>query len=176
MKKAMVLAGLVLFVSGCSVAPQAVNMVPDSRGFQFKPSGKTLQVKMVSGGEESDALIAGSKINDTNFYEALTLSLIRSGLFANVNTENLRDYSLTAAILNQDQPVMGLNMTVSMVVGYTLTRISDQTVVMKETIPSTYTAKMGDAFVGMTRVKKANEGAVRENISQFLQKLSKLEL
>jgi hypothetical protein len=40
-----------------------------------------------------------------------------------------------------------------------------------ETIDAPYTATMSDAFVGMERLKLANEGAIRTSIQMFFDKL-----
>ena len=43
--------------------------------------------------------------------------------------------------------------------------------VWTEQVVTPFTATMGDAFVGSTRLKLANEGAVRKNIAQLVAKL-----
>ena len=44
----------------------------------------------------------------------------------------------------------------------------DKSIVFQKTIKSPYTATIGDAFVGMTRLTLANEGSAKENIYKLL--------
>ncbi len=48
--------------------------------------------------------------------------------------------------------------------------------VWSDTIKSSYTAKVGEAFVVVERLKKANEGAARVNIREGTKRLSALSL
>jgi hypothetical protein len=57
-----------------------------------------------------------------------------------------------------------------------LIRASDKSVVWRKPITSTFTAGMGDAFAGVTRLRMAVEGAARANIAQGLKEISDLKL
>lgn len=48
-------------------------------------------------------------------------------------------------------------------------------VVWQEMIKSEYSQGVGDAFVGATRFRMANDGAIRENIKKGMLKLSALK-
>ena len=67
--------------------------------------------------------------------------------------------------------MMGFSMTVDMKVSYTLRK--GGSTVWQRTIDSTHTATPGEAFVGVTRLRMATEGAARENIRQALKALSR---
>lgn len=71
---------------------------------------------------------------------------------------------------------MGLNMTVEAQTEWQLRTTLDEPAIWREHINTDYTATVGDAFVGLKRLRLANEGAIRENISVGLKKLSKLKL
>jgi len=142
---------------------------------KFVRTDKTISVKMVYGGKESDPIFTGSKIDNTSFMGALLISLTNSNLFSKINPSESPDYYLSAMILSQDQPFAGLDMTVTLFVRYIISG-KDETQIWQKDILSQYTAAFGDAFVGATRLNKANEGAVRENIRLFLEELSKVKL
>jgi hypothetical protein len=72
--------------------------------------------------------------------------------------------------------MMGFNMTVTLETNWTLSRKSDGKVVWQKAIPSTFTAKAGEAFAGVTRLRLANEGAARTNIEQAIKEISALDL
>ena len=66
--------------------------------------------------------------------------------------------------------------TVTLETGWALTKASDKSVVMRKAVRSSHTAQMSDSFVGVTRLRLALEGAVRNNISQGLQAISELPI
>jgi len=59
---------------------------------------------------------------------------------------------------------------------WSLSEQKTKKVVMRDSIESSHTATMGQAFVGVTRLRLAVEGAVRENIRQGLMGISRLQL
>ena len=118
----------------------------------------------VSGGEPGPL-----KISDEGFAEALRTSIQSSGVFGGVSDQG--PYRLEAFIGTLSQPMMGFSMTVDMKVSYTLRK--GGSTVWQRTIDSTHTATPGEAFVGVTRLRMATEGAARENIRQALQALSR---
>jgi hypothetical protein len=67
-------------------------------------------------------------------------------------------------------------MTVKMEVGWTLKRASDDKTVWQEAIRSEHTSTPGEAFAGVTRVRLATEGAVKNNIAEAMSKLATLSL
>lgn len=129
-------------------------------------SGRTSErvFVFVSGGEPGPL-----KISDEGFAEALRSSIQSSGLFGGVSDQG--PYRLEAFIGTLSQPMMGFSMTVDMKVSYTLRK--GGSTVWQRTIDSTHTATPGEAFVGVTRLRMATEGAARENIRQALQALSR---
>lgn len=66
-------------------------------------------------------------------------------------------------------------MTVKAVVNYKLTDKTSHNTILKETIDSSYTAQFSDSVVGVKRLRLANEGAIKENIKQFIEKLNHLK-
>jgi len=66
---------------------------------------------------------------------------------------------------------MGFDMTVTMFAEWALVRARTNVEVWKRSIKTTHTATVGDAFVGVTRLRLANEGAAKENIRKGLEAL-----
>jgi hypothetical protein len=96
--------------------------------------------------------------------------------FSSVVEGKTGDYVLNVNIFNVTQPSMGFSSTVSMEMGWILTRADNGTVVWRESIKSEHTTSTSEAFVGVTRLKMATEGAARKNVALGLQKLSALSL
>jgi hypothetical protein len=129
----------------------------------------------VSGGSETSS-IGASKIADSDFSEAIKTSITQSGLFSKIAAAGAADYDLNVQIVRLDQPMMGLAMTVTMESTWRLTRRNDQKTVWEKGIITPFTAKMGEAFVGTTRLRLANEGAARENIKDAITQMGALKL
>jgi len=129
----------------------------------------------VTGGSATSAAGA-SKISDEDFAEALRQSIAQSGLFARISAANQADYRLDLQIVRLEQPMIGLSMTVTIEVTWRLARQSDHQTVWQKSVTSTYTAKMGEAFAGVTRLRHATEGAARENIKDAIGQMSALSL
>lgn len=107
-----------------------------------------------------------------NFSEALVESLHKTDLFKSVENSGNAVFRLETTIEDLAQPAQGFNMTVQLEVDWKLIRISDSHVLWHEKIHSTYTARLGAAFAGWTRMRIATEGAARKNIEEGLEKLA----
>jgi len=128
----------------------------------------------VSGGKET-ASMGASQISDQAFAQALRDSIEKSGLFARVSPSGAR-YKLTGFIGKVDQPLIGFSLTVKMEVSYTLVDTQSGTTVWTKDIATEYTAKTGEAFAAVKRLRLANEGAARENIQQAIAAMTTLTL
>lgn len=167
---------LIFMMIDCAFSPSLVNMIPITTQYQFSNTNKTITLNMIYGGEESDPMFKGSRIDNASYMGALLQSLTNSNLFSKINPSGNPDYYLDVMIISQNQPFAGFNMTVTLLVRYTIINGKDNTQIWQKDISSKYTAAFGDALVGATRLNKANEGSVRENIRNFLEEISKLKL
>jgi hypothetical protein len=119
--------------------------------------------------------MGASQISDADFAKALSDSITQSGLFKEVLPSGGR-YKLTAFIGKVDQPVFGFSMTVKMEVSYTLVDTQSGKTVWTKNIASEHTAKAGEAFAGVKRLRLANEGAAKANIEQVLTEIATISL
>ncbi|HUR58055.1 MAG TPA: hypothetical protein VM029_10130 [Opitutaceae bacterium] len=171
-----VIAGLVgsaLFLGGCATASQSAAMVAKPPTAVTKHP-ESLSVT-VTGGSETSAMTA-SKISDADFAEAIKASVTQSGLFAKVAASDASDYHLDVQIVRLVQPMFGASFTVTMETSWFLRRRSDLNIVWQKGITSNFTATMGDAVVGVTRLRLANEGAARANIQDAITQLGAIAL
>lgn len=107
-----------------------------------------------------------------NFSDALAESLRKTGLFKSVGDSGNPAYRLQTTIEDLAQPAQGFNMTVQLDVDWKLIRMSDSHVLWHEKVHSSYTASLGAAFAGWTRMRIATEGAARKNIEEGIAKLT----
>lgn len=126
-------------------------------------------IEKISGGKDTNPIWM-SKVSNEDFQYALKSSLHQNHLYAGGPSK----YTVSAEIAALDQPIMGVDMSVSSKVRYKVTRVSDKTVVFNEVIAATYTAKFGDSLLGVERLRLANEGSIRQNIEIFISKISKV--
>jgi len=137
-----------------------------------KKHPQTVRLDVAGGAETSDRVA----ISNASLEAALHQAISESGLFSQVVKGNGGDYLLTANIFSLNQPMFGMAMTVKLEAGYTLKRLADSKVVWQEAIRSEHTSTPGEAFAGVTRVRLATEGAVKNNIAEALSKIAALAL
>jgi len=175
-RKKLILLLWLTACTGCASAftPTVTDMVPPVLPPAPKISEKTLLVSEVRG-EDISRLWDLTKIERTEFQKALIGTLEQSGLFKRIHTEGSGDCQLDTEIISQDimsQDIMlgGPDIVATLFVHYKLTEIKSQKVLWKENILSQY-RESSFALTG-TRKRKANEGVVRETLSQLLKKLA----
>ena len=127
---------------------------------------ENIAVGDVSGGKETNPLWT-SEVSSEDFAEALRLSFTSHAMLAMGESQ----YRLDAELVKLKQPFAGFNMTVTSIVAYTLTDVATGKVVYKDTVEEAYTAKVGDAFMGVQRLRLANEGSIKGNISTLIKSL-----
>jgi hypothetical protein len=163
LRKLLLLLGWSVMV-GCASAPALTDMTPAPPMAVAAPTGKTLQVMDVVGGEKAIPL----KIENAKFREALVAALKDSGLFQAVLADQEGDYRLTARIISLEV-APGFPTRAVLFVNYKLYDAKSQREIWKENILSQYDAGVQDDFFG---VAKAQAGAVKNNLSQLVNRLS----
>jgi len=133
----------------------------------------SLSVDVGVGDEKSD--VGLMPIPRQDFQYAIRESIRNGHIFERVVTGKGGDYLLNVTVFSLEQPVMGFTMTVKLEAGWTLKKTGGD-VVWQKLIKSKYTLGVSDAFVGQTRLRIANDGAIRENIKQGTLELSSLNL
>lgn len=162
-----------LVVGGCASAAKPEAMLARIN-VPVHQSQSDVNVTVIGGKETSKMWV--SQISDQDFAQALQDSIMQSGLFRRAMGNGVAAFELQAFIVGLNQPMFGASMTVSMEVNYSLARMNPKEVIWQKAVTSTYTAPFSEAFVGATRLRKANEGAARKNIEQAITEISQLRL
>ena len=166
---AAIIIAAAIGLGGCASAakPEAMVVNTQTSDKPFPQSfSHAMCVRNVTGGEKTNPLWV-SKVDNDGFRTALKSSL------SAVNLEAASDgctYPIDVNLLGLSQPSIGFDMTVTAHVNYKVYDPKAQPVLL-ETIDSPFTATMKDAFVGVERLRMANEGAVRTSIQSFFDKL-----
>jgi hypothetical protein len=164
---------LALSLVGCSSPASREAMTP--QGFAIsKHSPASLDVQ--TGGGSSTGAMDSSNVSDADLKAAIEAAVVQSKLFNRIIQGGGADYALSVRQITLSKPLFGATFTVEMETAWSLTKLSDGSVVMRKAIKSTGAATMGDALVAVTRLRMAVEAAARDNISQGLKAIAELSL
>lgn len=169
MNKKTVLVSLACacLLSACAT-PASVTGMTVNKSYTLASSSSPLRnnlaVRDVTGGDETNPMWK-SNIGTNEFERAIETSLKNAGIFA---PRQAGTHFLTVHLVKVDQPIIGLNMTVTATVNYVVTERSTGKNVYNQNISVPYTATVSDAFAGYERLRLANEGAARKNIEKFI--------
>ena len=176
MRKIFILITIVLCffeLTGCATNASADKMVYKPQTI-IQPKNQRLShaitVDQVSGGRETNAL-GMSKVNNAGFKAALEESLRQSNLYSNSSNGK---YVLNATLKRLGQPWAGFDIEVSCTAHYSLADSKTNKLIYDKDIISYYTAHFADSISAVTRLKLANEGAVKTNIEMLINDLEKL--
>lgn len=168
---------LTALVAGCATPARTDQMTISATavsGIALPDALKgAVAIQDVTGGGETNPLWL-SKVGSAEFERALEASMGAVGMLAPVRPASR--FALTADLRKLDQPLVGIDMTVTATVDYALTERASGRTVYKETVATPYTAKFSEAFLAPERLKLANEGAVRANIQRMIESLSRQPL
>jgi hypothetical protein len=163
-------------LSGCA-APARIDQMTAAVSPQQRivptPLRANIAVRDVSGGKDTNPMWV-SNVGNSEFEQALEASLREAGLLA--AGKQAGKYTLVAHLENVDQPFGGFNMTVTATVSYSLVERATGKEVFNRRVSLPYTATLGTAFSGVERLRIANEGAVRANITQLINELYSLRI
>lgn len=165
-------AGAIL-LAGCASPANRADMTPAAIQ-SAKKNPYSLSVKAIGGNETS--AVGSSEISNEDLRAAIESSVTSSSLFKEVVQGKSGDYELSVTVTKLTKPMFGTSFTVDMEAGWTLVKASDKSIVMRKSITSSHTATMSDAFVGVTRLRLAVEGAARNNIKSGLEQIASLNL
>lgn len=162
-------AALILLVSACAQGARTNAMVAPVQPTTILPENSPLKssstVTAVTGGQETNPLWV-SDISNASFKTALEQSLALHTILA----DGTGPLSISANLVSVDKPLVGISFTVTTVVAYTVTDAVGTTV-YSETVTTPYTAEFSDAFLGVERLRLANEGSAKANIAKFIDNL-----
>lgn len=158
-----------VFLSGCatSASQNAMSMSIGDMPAKLNPDLKgNVNIRNVSGGQETNPLWI-SKVDNLGFKSALEQSMTAIGYMAPRGSP--AKYQIDATLQNLDQPAFGLTFNVKSTVTYIISGESGQKIFPVTAIGS---ASTSDAFIGMERMRIANERSIKENIKLFITNIS----
>jgi hypothetical protein len=172
---------IIVVTGGCATYPavKVENMIPSISPAQVQVSNRTLKVRNVTGGAKLPTtrgayldIYHEVKIDNANFQEALLKSVKNSELFKDVITSGNADYELVAEIAAQENTLVGVvTYNTHILINYSLIEGGTNKELWSEHIFSQHTE--GGTFSKVPQsLRKMNEIVVKENLSQFIIKLS----
>jgi hypothetical protein len=163
---------LVINISGCATPANQKAMairVDEASSLSNKNLHKLFEVGTVSGGKETNPVWT-SQVDNASFKLALLDSLKSLNY---LSADEKAHYRIDATLQELKQPVIGLTFDVTSVVTY---RVEGSGFTRNYPITATGTATVSDAFLGLERLRIANERSIQENIKSFVSVLSKENL
>jgi hypothetical protein len=157
--------------ASCAYPADAKAMVPT--GYDVTNLHGATTCVQVTGGKETDAMWQ-SNISGPAFAEALAAAIRQSGVFSSVVECAGADCRLEVDLIRVLKPDSGFDLEVTVVTQWRLFAVATGAKLIDEGVVTSFTATLGDAFVGATRLRLANEGAARANIKDGLRRLSAL--
>jgi hypothetical protein len=154
--------------SGADPKRIAIVATADARFPSDHPFAGKTSLGNVQGGSNTNPLWM-SNISDTEFESGLLSSLRSAGLLAE-NQSNAQ-YRMVANLQDLKRPLVGLDMSVTMTVRYTISPLAGGAPVFDEVVSVVGTATMGEAFAGAKRLQLANEKAANANITEMLRRV-----
>lgn len=158
---------------GCANAPRTTALVAPLTAqtlvTESNPLFRAVAVGQITGGRET-GLVGDSQVSNAAFAQALSTSLNLALLRADPVRDAPR-YRLDAQIVSLEQPQLQIAITATATIAYRLRRVSDDAVVFEETISTQFTAELRDTLIRAERFRLAAEGAVQENVAQFMNRL-----
>jgi len=134
------------------------------------PLTNAVCIEKVAGGKTTNPLWV-SEVGNADFLAALEGSLRNKGLLAEAPA--VCRYGVEAHLLGLSQPFVSFDVEVTANVNYRVRKPGAVEPYLLETITSGYTARFSaDKVLWAARLKEANEGAIRKNISRFIEKLA----
>ena len=162
------LAALVGCAKPAAVAPMTVP-ARNAEGPASTALARAVCVETVRGGKTTNPLWV-SEVNNQSFLKALQGSLRNNGLLA--EGDAICRYGIEAHLLGLSQPYVGFDVEVTANVNYRVRKPGDRDPYFLDTVQTAYTARFtSDKILWGTRLKEANEGAVRKNIRTFIDSL-----
>lgn len=161
------------FLTGCSMPSNSAYMTVSKADLNPDFVKKKCQysnnvcIGKVEGGKETNPIWV-STVSNTEYKNALEKSLHNVD-FYNPKTE--ARYLLNAKLEKLQQPLIGLNFTVTCQSHYQIYDQKLKKVVFEQTLKTPYTATFGSSLLAVERLKKANEGAIKENIKDLVNNL-----
>lgn len=159
---------LALCVSGCAFPATKEGMVVTNY-IAPQQRGEKIFVKESTGGSVTLPFWT-SQIPNDNFTEAVKESLLISKTFSALSTNWGDDWGLEIEIRDVNQPMFGLDFTVTTDTKYTLYLKGRK--VYETFIRGSGTATVSDSFFAIARLRLANENSARANVKKFIEELS----
>lgn len=170
---ALVLLAWTCLLGGCATPAVSEAMIPETASVE-KTHPYSVNVE-VTGGRATEPIGTPQIANDA-FDDAITETLEKTKAFARIHDEKTGNYELSVIIFNVQHPSAGDSATVTIETGWTLTNRLTGDIVWQQALRSTYTASSGSDITPVGRLRKATEGAAKDNIKQGVTEITRLDL
>ena len=139
----------------------------------FLPLRDNVGVTQVEGGDAANPRW-GLEVGNEEFRGALRHSLDAAGLLERARGEGR--YQVSATIVSGDLPSVGVSLTVTTNVRYTLTDRESGDEVFRESLAVGFTTDPWDSILNVKRLQSASRGAVRASANKLAEALARMNV
>jgi len=164
---------IVIWLAGCASPARKEAIVVDD-AFLNITFPYSVSVSASGGGATESG--GYTNISNEDLAGAVEDSIRKTRLFSEVVQNGEADYKLSVFLVSMSKPMFGLSFKIDMEMAWSLVNARTGEAVWRESIRSSHTATVGDAFAAVTRIRIAIEEAAEENIRSGLRKISTLTL
>jgi hypothetical protein len=130
---------------------------------------QAVTIGTVEGGSGTIA-IGMSQVDNDALRGALEASLVAHRLYASPAQAR---YRLSANLQELRQPFMGFDMTVTSSILWTLADAASGATAWQDLVVTPHTARFSEALIAVERLRLANEGAIKVNLTEMLRRLAR---
>ncbi len=162
----VMVVGLAACAMGARPGAMVADITRDTIIAEDHPLWKSIKVESVTGGRTT-ARPWSSNVNSDEFYQALRDSLQLHAML----TASTPRYRLQAELLDVDEPWHGINATATATARFSLYDDATKALIYQRVMAHTHEASFSESAVGQTRIRLAQEGAVKGTIQKFVSDL-----
>lgn len=162
-----------VLLGGCATPAVSEAMIPETAAIE-KTHPYSVNVE-VTGGRATEPTGMPQIANEA-FETAITQTLENIRAFERIHEKKTGNYELSVIIFNVQHPPSGGSATVTIETGWTLTNRLTGEIVWQQALRSTYTASSDSDITLIGRLRKATEGAAKDNIKQGVTEITRLDL
>ncbi len=110
-----------------------------------------------------------SQVDNEALRGALELTMVSHRIYA---APSQARYRLSGILQELRQPFFAFDMTVTSNILWTMVEAASGTAVWQDLVVTPHTARLGEALLGVERLRVANEGSIKANLTELMRRLA----
>ncbi|MEL6317765.1 MAG: hypothetical protein AAFR16_09040 [Pseudomonadota bacterium] len=158
-------------LGACASNVRTTALVPEATAQSLAPEDsplhRNISIGRVDGGAETKTL-GLTQVSASELQEALQNAMLLASMLGGTDSA----LTVDATLEKLEQPQLAVNLEVISTIFYRVRSIRTGAIVYQERIVTPHTTQFTESIIRSERQRLANEGAIKENIRVFLEKLN----